>query len=87
MVSFLPGTLPLRSNAILYRKVKSLLRRYIVVGPLGSQIEKVFALLVESGAAYCALWVRFSLSRSVGPYDNLRTSVNSDLRRNLGGRD
>ncbi|PIL26704.1 hypothetical protein GSI_11231 [Ganoderma sinense ZZ0214-1] len=32
------------------------LRQYIVAGPVASQMEKVFALLVESGAAYCALW-------------------------------
>ncbi|KAI1791474.1 hypothetical protein LXA43DRAFT_889216 [Ganoderma leucocontextum] len=34
------------------------LRQYIVAGPVASQVEKVFALLLESGAAYCALWVR-----------------------------
>ena len=44
------------------------LRQYIVAGPVASQMEKVFALLVESGAIYCALWVRPS-----SPYMN--TSV------------
>ncbi|TBU54599.1 hypothetical protein BD310DRAFT_827664, partial [Dichomitus squalens] len=38
-------------------KAKSDLRKYIVVGPIASQIEKIFALLLESGAAYCTLWV------------------------------
>ncbi|TBU40622.1 hypothetical protein BD309DRAFT_899608 [Dichomitus squalens] len=37
-------------------KAKHHLRKYIVVGPMGSQMEKVFAMLIESGAVYCALW-------------------------------
>ncbi|KAI1784824.1 hypothetical protein LXA43DRAFT_190553, partial [Ganoderma leucocontextum] len=33
------------------------LKRYVVTGPMVSQTEKVFSLLIESGAIYCALWV------------------------------
>ena len=33
------------------------LRNYMVAGSVSLQVEKVFALLIESGAAYCILWV------------------------------
>ncbi|KAM5540170.1 hypothetical protein V8D89_006310 [Ganoderma adspersum] len=32
------------------------LKRYVVTGPMVSQMQKVFSLLVESGMIYCALW-------------------------------
>ena len=41
----------------LSREARMRLRQYIVAGPVASQMEKVFALLVESGAVYCAIWV------------------------------
>lgn len=42
---------------ILCRKSRRILKRYIVIGTMVSQMEKVFSLLVESGLIYCALWV------------------------------
>ncbi|KAM5535101.1 hypothetical protein V8D89_011187 [Ganoderma adspersum] len=33
------------------------LRGYFVAGTRASQVEKLFSLLIESGAIYCAIWV------------------------------
>ncbi len=46
----------------LLREARRRLRQYIVAGPVASQMEKVFSLLVESGAIYCAFWVRLYCS-------------------------
>ncbi|KAM5536749.1 hypothetical protein V8D89_009588 [Ganoderma adspersum] len=46
------------------------LREYIVAGPMASQMEKVFALLVESGAAYCALWA-VVVAWQIGDYQKI----------------
>ena len=43
--------------AIFRRQSRRCLRRYGYL-VTGSQTEKVFALLIESGAAYCVIWVR-----------------------------
>ncbi|PIL28060.1 hypothetical protein GSI_09812 [Ganoderma sinense ZZ0214-1] len=37
------------------------LRGYFVGGSITSQIEKLFALLIESGAIYCAFWIRIAI--------------------------
>ena len=46
----LTGTL----TTIFHRQWRRHLKGYLVSG---SQVEKLLALLIESGAAYCALWV------------------------------
>lgn len=42
---------------IVCRQSRRVLKRYVVTGPVVSQMQRVFALLVESGLVYCALWV------------------------------
>ena len=41
---------------LLVRESRKRLHGYFVGGSVASQVEKLFALLVESGAIYCALW-------------------------------
>lgn len=37
-----------------FRELRKNLKGYLVTG---SQVEKLLALLLESGAIYCAIWV------------------------------
>ena len=39
------------------RQYRVMLRKYVEVGSRISRLEKVMALLVESGVVYCLLWV------------------------------
>lgn len=48
--------------AIVIRESRRRLKGYLVSG---SQVEKLLALLVESGAVYCAMWVSGLLPASV----------------------
>ena len=42
---------------IVSRKCRRRLKGYLAAKVGGSQVAKVFAILVESGAFYCAIWV------------------------------
>ncbi|EJF55647.1 hypothetical protein DICSQDRAFT_73275, partial [Dichomitus squalens LYAD-421 SS1] len=71
------GNADVRSMRI-SRKARHEFRKYIVVGPLRSQMEKVFALLIESGAVYCTFWV--------GGHTRLFPGTGNHLNRaNAGG--
>ena len=56
----LPKYLERRTDPLL-RESRKRLRGYFVGGSVASQVEKLFALLIESGAIYCALWVSLFL--------------------------
>ncbi|KAM5536435.1 hypothetical protein V8D89_009871 [Ganoderma adspersum] len=44
------------------------LRGYLVANFGGSQVEKLFAVLIESGAVYCAIWVaEYNATMALGP--------------------
>ncbi|PIL28972.1 hypothetical protein GSI_09019 [Ganoderma sinense ZZ0214-1] len=49
------------------------LRGYLVAGPRAAQVEKLFALLIESGALYSALWVVI-VGFQVGQYRFIQTA-------------
>lgn len=44
---------------VLLRQLRRRLRGYLVAKFGGSQVEKLLAVLIESGAVYCAIWVGF----------------------------
>ncbi|PIL28973.1 hypothetical protein GSI_09020 [Ganoderma sinense ZZ0214-1] len=48
------------------------LRGYIVAGPRASQVKKLFALIIESGALYFAFWV-VVVSFQIGKYVFMQT--------------
>ncbi|TBU54583.1 hypothetical protein BD310DRAFT_827659, partial [Dichomitus squalens] len=71
------GNADVRSMRI-SRKARHEFRKYIVVGPRRSQMEKVLALLIESGAVYCTFWV--------GDHTRLFPGTGNRLNRaNAGG--
>ena len=40
-----------------HRVSRQILRKYVISGTPRSHLEKMLAILVESGAKYCAMWV------------------------------
>lgn len=50
-------TIALVAHPSSLRKSRKRLRGYFVGGSIASQVEKLIALLIESGAIYSALWV------------------------------
>ena len=56
-----PSTVPLLISGVAdrdrRRETRRRVRKILVVGPSSSQIQKIFALFIESGVLYSALWV------------------------------
>ena len=52
------------------RQRRKALKQYVVSGTAASRTGKMFALLVESGVIYCAIWVSLTTPEKVDMDNN-----------------
>ncbi|KAI0320552.1 hypothetical protein OF83DRAFT_1169255 [Amylostereum chailletii] len=64
---------------------RRVLKENLQAGSARTRVEKVLALLVESGAVYCVIWAYLVTYQIVGYFEDLNTAPASTLRFNKTG--